>query len=116
MRFADLAATSAAVGATRSRKEKAALLGDALRQLALGEVEPGVAFLSGELRQRRTGVGWAALRELPPPALEPGLRVAEVDDAFARVAQLGGAGSQAARREAVETLFGRATAGEQELL
>jgi DNA ligase-1 len=114
--FSELAATSAAVGATRSRKRKAELLGAALRQLGPGEIEPGVAFLSGELRQRRTGVGWATLRELPPPALAPELGVAEVDAAFARIAALEGAGSQAARREAVTALFARATAPEQAFL
>ncbi len=116
MLFAELAATSAAVRDTSSRKRKAQVLGEALRGLEHDEVAAGVAFLSGELRQRRTGVGWAALRSLPPAALEPGLRVAEVDDAFARIAELSGAGSQAARREAVETLFGRATGAEQEFL
>ena len=116
MLFSELAATSAAVGATRSRKRKAELLGAALRQLGPGEIEPGVAFLSGELRQRRTGVGWATLRELPPPALAPELGVAEVDAAFARIAALEGAGSQAARREAVTALFARATAPEQAFL
>ena len=90
MLFSELAATSAAVGATRSRKRKAELLGAALRQLGPGEIEPGVAFLSGELRQRRTGVGWATLRELPPPAPAPELGVAEVDAAFARIAGAGG--------------------------
>jgi DNA ligase-1 len=114
--FSELAATSAAVGATRSRKRKAELLGAALRQLGPGEIEPGVAFLSGEVRQRRTGVGWATLRELPPPALAPELGVAEVDAAFARIAALEGAGSQAARREAVTALFARATAPEQAFL
>ena len=116
MLFSELAATSAAVGATRSRKRKAELLGAALRQLGPGEIEPGVAFLSGELRQRRTGVGWATLRELPPPAIAPELGVAEVDAAFARIAALEGAGSQAARREAVTALFARATAPEQAFL
>ena len=116
MLFSELAATSAAVGATRSRKRKAELLGAALRQLGPGEIEPGVAFLSGELRQRRTGVGWATLRELPPPAIAPELGVAEVDAAFAGIAALEGAGSQAARREAVTALFARATAPEQAFL
>jgi ATP-dependent DNA ligase I len=114
--FAELAATSAAVRDTRSRKRKAELLGAALRQLGPGEIEAGVAFLSGELRQRRTGVGWAALRDVPPPAAEPSLHIGEVDDAFARLAALAGPGSQAARREATATLFGRATAPEQAFL
>jgi DNA ligase-1 len=114
--FAELAATSAAVRETSSRKRKAQLLGEALRCLEPGEIAAGVAFLSGELRQRRTGVGWAALRALPPAAMEPSLQVAEVDDAFARIAALAGAGSQAARRDAVDALFGRATAAEQDVL
>jgi DNA ligase 1 len=114
--FAELAATSAAVRETRSRKRKAELLGAALRRLGPGEIEPGVAFLSGELRQRRTGVGWAALRQMPAPAAEPSLQIGEVDDAFARLAALAGPGSQAARREATATLFGRATAPEQAFL
>jgi DNA ligase-1 len=116
MRFADVATTSLAVAATRSRKRKAELLGEALRGLDAGEVEPGVAYLSGELRQRRTGVGWAALRDLPDPAAEPTLQVGEVDVALERIAGLSGPGSQAARRAAVADLFGRATEPEQQLL
>ncbi len=34
-----------------------------------------VSWLSGELPQRQIGVGWAALRSLPPPADEPTLTV-----------------------------------------
>jgi DNA ligase-1 len=114
--FADLAATSIAVAATRSRKRKAELLGEALRGLAPGEVEPAVAYLSGELRQRRTGVGWASLQELPAPAGEPSLQVGDVDLVLARVAELSGSGSQAARRDAIGDLFARATADEQAFL
>jgi DNA ligase-1 len=114
--FADLAATSLAVGATRSRKRKAELLGETLRALEPGEVEPAVAYLSGELRQRRTGVGWASLQELPAPAAEPSLHIGEVDLALEHVAGLSGAGSQAARREAVAGLFARATEDEQTFL
>jgi DNA ligase-1 len=75
-----------------------------------------VAYLSGELRQRRTGVGWASLRELPVPAAEPSLTVAEVDDTLERVAAVSGTGSAAIRRELVQGLFRRATANEQALL
>jgi DNA ligase-1 len=114
--FADLATTSLAVAATRSRKRKAQLLGEALRGLDAGEVEPGVAYLSGELRQRRTGVGWAALRDLPEPAAHASLAVGEVDVALERIAHVTGAGSQAARRSALIELFGRATEPEQALL
>jgi DNA ligase-1 len=114
--FADLAATSFALRETRSRKRKAELLGDVLRRLAPAEIEPGVAYLSGELRQRRTGVGWASLRDVPEPAAEPSLEVGEVDAAFERIAALAGSGSQAARRAAIADLFARATAQEQAFL
>jgi DNA ligase-1 len=114
--FADLAATSLAVGATRSRKRKAELVGETLRALEPGEVEPAVAFLSGELRQRRTGVGWASLQDLPAPAAEPSLQVGDVDLTLERVAELSGSGSQAARREAIAELFARATEDEQRFL
>src|SRR5215213_1828853 len=105
--FADLAAVSAAVAESRSRKRKAELLGDALRRLEWDEIEAGVAYLSGELRQRRTGVGWAGLREVPPPAGQPVLQVSDVDAALARVAALSGSGSHGERRAAIADLFAR---------
>ncbi len=116
MRFADLAATSDAVRATSSRKEKVALIAGALRALGAQDAAAGTAFLSGELLQRQIGVGWASVREVPPPAGEPVLSVAEVADAFARIGAIGGAGSVAARREALGALFARATEPEQRLL
>jgi DNA ligase 1 len=116
MRFADLAATSLAVGSTRSRKQKAAYLADALRALEPGEVEAGVAYLSGELRQRRTGVGWRTLADLPAPATEATLTIGDVDLVLQEVSELSGAGSQATRREAIAGLFARATAEEQGFL
>ena len=74
--LADLVATSAAVAATRSRLAKVAALADCLRRAAPDEIAIVVSYLSGELRQRRTGVGWAALRDLPPPAPAASLEVA----------------------------------------
>jgi DNA ligase-1 len=116
MLLADLVSASRAVGRTRSRTRKAELLGEALRRLAPHEIEAGVAYLSGGTRQRRTGVGWAALRDLPPPAGAPSLGVADVDGALERLAGLSGPGSQAARRAVLVDLFGRATADEQAFL
>ena len=110
MLLSELVETSEAVGATRSRLAKVDLLASALARLAPDERAAGVAFLSGELRQRQIGVGWATLRELPPPAPAPTLTVGEVDGAFARIGALAGAGSQRARKAAVAELFARATA------
>ena len=78
MLLADLVATSAAVAATRSRLAKVAALAESLRRAAPDEIPIVVGYLSGELRQRRTGVGWAALRDLPPPA-PAAAEVGEVD-------------------------------------
>ena len=114
--LADLVEASEAVGATRSRLAKVERIAEVLRRLAPDEVAAGVAFLSGELRQRQIGVGWAALRDLPAPAAEPSLTVGEVDAAFERIGGLAGPGSQAARREALAELFARATEPEARFL
>ena len=116
MRFLDLAATSAAVTATSGRKAKIELLADALRRLDPGEIAAGSAFLAGELRQRQTGVGYASLRDRPPPAAEATLTVGGVDAAIAEISVVAGAGSQVRRRDLLGALFGAATADEQRLL
>ncbi len=99
--------------ATRSRKAKAASLAEALRQAGPDELETVVAYLGGTLRQRRTGLGWRGVSDLPPPATAPTLTVSEVHEAFDAISAIAGAGSQAARKAAVADLFGRATADEQ---
>jgi DNA ligase-1 len=120
MLFASIAATSAAVTATSSRRGKVELLAAALRELAAGgdpaEIAAGAAYLGGEMRQRQVGVGWAALRELPPPAEAATLDVRAVDAALESMGLIGGLGSQSRRREAVRALFGAATVAEQQLL
>ncbi|MEU1604919.1 ATP-dependent DNA ligase [Micromonospora matsumotoense] len=116
VRFLDLAATSAAVSATSGRRAKVELLAGALRAFDPAEVAVGSGYLAGELRQRQTGVGWASLRELPPPATEPTLTVTAVDAAIDEIAAVHGPGSQARRRQLLAALFGVATADEQRLL
>jgi DNA ligase-1 len=116
VRFVELAATSAAVAATSGRRAKIDLLAGALRGLAPDEIVPGAGYLAGELRQRQTGVGYASLRDLPPPAAEPTLSVAAVDAAMAEISVVAGVGSQARRRALVHALFAAATADEQRLL
>jgi len=112
----DLADASAAVAATAARLGKVALLADVLGRADPDEAAAAVAFLSGELRQRQIGVGWATLREVPPPAQTPTLRVGAVDATFEEVGRQAGAGSQAARRALLAGLFARATAPEQRFL
>jgi DNA ligase 1 len=112
----DVVETSATVAATRSRKEKTRLIADLLTRAEPGQRELVAYYVSGRLRQRRTGLGWRGLQTLPPPAETPSLDVAEVDAALEHLASLGGTGSVAARAAAVADLFGRATATEQEWL
>jgi len=125
MLLAEVAATSDAVAATRSRLAKRAAIAELLRRTAAGQDAPDgtaadieivVAYLAGGLRQRRTGLGYAALRDLPPPAAEPTLTVRDVDAAFAAMADLEGPGSAQARSTAAGELFGAATAREQAFL
>jgi DNA ligase 1 len=116
MRFAEVAATSVAVGATSARRSKVALLAQALRGLAADEIEAGAAYLAGELRQRQIGVGWASLRDLPPPAEQAMLEVRDVDQALSRIGGQSGAGSQARRRDLLGALFAAATVDEQRML
>jgi len=121
MLLAEVAATSDAVAATRSRLAKRAAIADLLRRVAGddaggAEIEIAVAYLAGELRQRRTGLGWRSLRDLPAPVDAPSLTLADVDAAFARMAGLSGPGSATARQAEAAALFGAATAREQSLL
>ena len=116
MLFAELARTSVAVATTAARNGKVALIAETLRAASYDEVGVVVSYLSGELRQRRTGVGYRSLQSLPTPADEPTLQVLEVDAAFEAMAACAGPGSQAERARLLADLFGRATAEEQRLL
>ena len=116
MLLADVVAASEAVGATRSRKAKIAALAEALGTAGPDEVETATSYLSGVLRQRRTGLGWRGLTSLPEPAGASTLTVNEVHDSFEAISRLSGSGSQGARGGLVAELFGRATENEQRYL
>jgi DNA ligase 1 len=112
----DLVEASEAVAATPGRRAKVEHIAAALRRLAPDEVPAVVAWLSGELRQRQIGVGWAALRDAPPPAAAPSLGVAEVDAAFERIGAFAGPGSQGERRRLLTDVLGRADEAEARFL
>ena len=116
MLLRDVVETSKALGRTRSRKAKVVALAATLQGAGPDQVETATAYLSGVLRQRRTGLGWRGLTDLPPPARESTLTLTEVHDLFERVSTLAGAGSRQARADLVTELFGRATAEEQDYL
>src|SRR4051812_12204815 len=72
--FAELAAATEDVRAVPGRLAKVERIAVALRGLAPGERVAGASYLAGSPRQRVLGVGWASLREDPPPAAaEPAL-------------------------------------------
>ena len=116
MLLAQVAAASAAVTSTPGRGAKVQLLAGCLAEASPAELPVVVAWLSGATRQRRTGLGWASLREPVPPAATASLRVLAVDTALERAAAATGAGSQAARRAVLVSLMAAATAPEQHLL
>ncbi|MFL6022757.1 MAG: ATP-dependent DNA ligase [Marmoricola sp.] len=116
MHLADLARVSSAVAATRSRLEKRALIADLLAETPADEVELVATYLSGTLRQRRTGVGWRGVADLPPAAGEPSVGLLEIDGSLEQIAAFSGTGSSLARKRAVHDLFAALTAEEQELL
>ncbi len=113
MLLSALAETSAEVGGTRSRLAKRAALSRTLRQAAPEEITTVVTYLSGALRQRRTGIGWAMLEQRPAPATESTLQVIDVDATFDRLSRLGGDGSREQRRAGLAALLARATDAEQ---
>ena len=114
--FDELAKTSAAVAEVSGRSAKTRLIADCLREAAPDEVAIVVAYLAGELRQRRTGLGYASLREMPTPAAAPSLTVVEVDAAFHEMSSLAGTGSATRRRDSFAALVSRATEAEQRLI
>ncbi len=116
MLLAAVAQTSDLVAATASRSAKVGLVADLLRRASPGDVPVLVAYLSGQLTQRRSGVGYAALRDLPAAAETPTLELHEVDGAFDRIASVSGAGAALERRRLLHDLLARATGGEQRLL
>ncbi|WIM88111.1 ATP-dependent DNA ligase [Candidatus Mycobacterium wuenschmannii] len=118
MLLIDVATASTEVGGSASRKAKTAriaeLLAQATSEPALAAIV--VAWLSGELPQRQIGVGWAALRSIPPPTASASLTVDGVDAALSAIGAVSGKGSQARRAELLAQLFSAATEVEQTFL
>ncbi|MDV3222025.1 ATP-dependent DNA ligase [Intrasporangium sp.] len=117
--LADVVATSRTVATTSSRTAKVEALAACLAHASADgpeTVEVVAAHLAGALPQRRLGVSWRGLRSLPEPAAGTSLTVLEVDAAATELASVSGSGSAARRSALVRSLFGRATADEQQWL
>ncbi len=106
-----------AAGATSSRLAKVAAIAAVLQELEPDEIAPAIGFLVARPRQGRLGVGWRSLGSLEVAhAASPALTVGDVDAALDRLARADGAGSVAARRDALTGLAARATAQEWDFL
>ena len=115
--LSDLVAASDRAAETSSRLAKRDAIAEVLRRASADEVEIAVAWLSGETRQGRIGVGWATLSALRgTPAAAPQLTLGEADEALGAVATTAGKGSAVARTATLRALFERATAAEQDFL
>ena len=88
-----------------------------LSELHPDEIEIAVAFLSGQIRQGRIGVGYAILREAAgSPATNPSLELTQVDRTFQAISTAAGGGSQRRRFELLQQMFAQATQAEEHFL
>ncbi|HET9325201.1 MAG TPA: ATP-dependent DNA ligase [Candidatus Eisenbacteria bacterium] len=121
MDFAELVTVSRKVSEASGRLEKVQLLSDLLRRLEPHEIPAAVGILSGQPRQGRIGVGWAALQAASeanagPPTLfdaahlevDPPLTVSDLDASLQRLLATSGKGSSVRRATELASLFRRA--------
>ncbi|HET7476055.1 MAG TPA: ATP-dependent DNA ligase [Dermatophilaceae bacterium] len=124
MLFAEVADTSAALAATPSRNAKTRLLAQLLTRAAaeaaasgdVGQLGLVVRYLSGTLRQRRTGIELSSWGSLPRPARVASVTVSEVDSVLDQAAGLSGTGSATTRAVLFDAVMARLTEAEQRLL
>src|SRR5437763_10647402 len=99
--LADLVAASQRTGETSSRLAKIREIAELLRTVDRDEVVIAVAFLAGETRQGRSGIGYALIRSAHPDAsaTTPTLTLLEVDRELDRIGSTSGPGSSATRSQ-----------------
>lgn len=113
-----VAETSRSVAGSSSRTAKVAALATCLQQVDSTEIEIAAAFLSGDPRQGKLGVGFALLREVRAAgaATTASLTLTETDTEFGKFAETAGSGSSSRRAALLGSLFARATPVEQDFL
>ena len=119
MKLAELVDTSRRVAEVSGRLEKIGLIAGLLARVPPDEIEIAVAYLSGAIRQQRTGIGWAALQAAMPesPAESATLELSDIDTTFDRIARVAaGKGSSGERHRLLRELLARATHPEQDFL
>ena len=125
MLLADVASTSHQVSRTSSRNSKVSLIADLLRQCALlvadgttasEEIGLVTRYLSGSLRQRRTGIEASSWSDLPAPPDAGVVTLTELDTVLQRASEMAGAGSSRLRADLFLSLLSRLTAEERALV
>ena len=93
--LADLVQVSRRVGDSSSRRAKISAIAHLVRALEPDEIAIGVAYLSGETRQGRKGIGYALIREARTASVTeaPQLTLNDVDRALDQIMQTSGRGS-----------------------
>jgi DNA ligase-1 len=118
MLYEAIAQTSQQLVETSSRKKKVERLAKLLGELAADEHAIAARHLSGDVAYK-LGVGYATVAELRGqvlPAAAATLAVTDVDRRFAAIAELRGAGSGTAKKQAFGAMLAAATALEQAFL
>lgn len=118
MLLSELAGMAERVRATGARNEKVALLSELLGDAPVDEVDLVVAYLSGQLRQGRIGVGPALVQEAVA-ASAPGrdnIPLPALNAALDTLMKATGPGSGRRRRTLLRTLFARKSPPERTFL
>ena len=122
MKLADVVRTSNEVSATSSRNTKVSLIGDLLRRCAqlvadgsapASEIALATGYLSGSLRQRRTGIELSTFSALPSTAGTGDVTLTELDAVMQRASEIAGAGASRERADLFLGLLGRLSSEEQ---
>ncbi|MBV9189480.1 MAG: ATP-dependent DNA ligase, partial [Betaproteobacteria bacterium] len=115
--LAELVRVSNQVAATSSRLAKIRSLADFLRPLEREEIEIALPYLSGDIRQGKLAVGYAALQSARTgAAASPTLGLRDVDATFQKLKSVKGKGAAERRSALLRELFKRAMADEQDFL
>ncbi|MEP6609728.1 MAG: ATP-dependent DNA ligase [Burkholderiaceae bacterium] len=113
----ELVDVSERVSTTASRRAKTSEIAGLLRRLHADEIDIGVAYLAGETRQGRAGIGYSLIRSSQTAAANaPRLELAVVDRMLSEIAVTAGGGSVMERTRLLRELLGAATAHEQSFL
>ncbi|MEM7405690.1 MAG: ATP-dependent DNA ligase [Pseudomonadota bacterium] len=118
MLFSILAETSDQLRKTRSRLAKTALLSQCISDAEFASRPVVCAYLAGDVRQSKLGVGYAALNAVrdTEPAPKSSTTVASIDADLATLAAISGTGSKQRREEHLRAMLRSLTAREQAFL